>query len=55
MLSRARHGIVITRAESLISKKGHTYPTRPSPWADEIRAGFTAGKAELLAHIADLP
>ncbi|MEU7644801.1 ATP-dependent helicase [Streptomyces huasconensis] len=32
MLSRARHGVVITRAHSLISKAGNPYSTAPSRW-----------------------
>ena len=55
MLSRARHGIILSRAKSLISKKGNTYSTKPSPWTNEVKVGLVADKAELLAHIDSLP
>lgn len=55
MLSRARHGVVLTRANSLISKNNKPYDTRPSPWAGDIRPGLNANLEELQAHIARLP
>lgn len=55
MLSRARHGAVLTRAETLVSKKGNTYPTTPCRWTAEVLAGPHTGRDGLLAHIAGLP
>lgn len=51
MLSRARHGVVITCADSLISKKNKPYDTKPSPWATEIRAGLSSDLQGLHEHI----
>jgi DNA helicase-2/ATP-dependent DNA helicase PcrA len=55
MLSRARHGVIVTRAKSLISKRGNSYDTQLSPWAAEIRPGLAVDRAGLEAHIAALP
>lgn len=39
MLSRARHGVVVSRAQTLVSKAGNTYNTDRSPWTTLV-AGF---------------
>jgi DNA helicase-2/ATP-dependent DNA helicase PcrA len=55
MISRAKHGVIISRAGSLVSKKGKTYSTKPSPWANSIRAGLDMDPQELLQHISRFP
>lgn len=55
MISRAKHGIVISRAESLISKKGNPYNTTPSPWGEVIRSGLVADPPSLAQHISNFP
>jgi DNA helicase-2/ATP-dependent DNA helicase PcrA len=55
MLSRARHGVVVTRATSLLSKKGWPYSPRTSRWEPEVRAAITADRANLAAHLDRLP
>lgn len=55
MLSRARHGIVLTRAKSLISKRGKPYETKPSRWASEVRTGLIADSNQLVEHVKALP
>jgi DNA helicase-2/ATP-dependent DNA helicase PcrA len=55
MLSRARHGVVITRARTLISKKGRPYNPDPSPWISGVRHALVADARTLGAHIERLP
>lgn len=55
MLSRARHGVVITRAQTLISKKGRPYNPDPSPWVTGVRPALVADAKALNAHIQRLP
>ena len=55
MLSRARHGVVITRAQTLISKKGRPYNPDPSPWVTGVRPALIADTKTLAAHIERLP
>jgi len=55
MISRAKHGVIISRAESLISKKGKPYGTTVSPWGNSIRAGLDTDPNGLLEHISHLP
>jgi DNA helicase-2/ATP-dependent DNA helicase PcrA len=55
MLSRARHGVILSRANSLISKKGNPYQTTISPWINEVRPGLVADQSGLLKHISGLP
>lgn len=55
MLSRARHGVVLSRADSLISKKGRPYPTTVSPWVNEVRTGLGTDQVGLLDHVARMP
>lgn len=43
ILSRARHGLAITRALSLISKAGNPYRTEPSPWWNELASACPSG------------
>ncbi|MHA6969431.1 UvrD-helicase domain-containing protein (plasmid) [Glutamicibacter bergerei] len=55
MLSRARHGVILSRADSLISKKGQPYSTRVSTWANELRIGLITDQVGLLEHVARMP
>ena len=56
MISRARHGILVTRALELISKKGKPYTTTSSPWSAILLRGMsTMTPAQLDTHIATLP
>ncbi len=55
MLSRARHGIVLTRSQTLISKAGRVYSPDPSPWIPRLRPGVIANASALAAHIERLP
>lgn len=43
ILSRARHGLAITRALSLISNAGKPYSTDPSPWWSELVSACPSG------------
>ncbi|MBA8992147.1 DNA helicase-2/ATP-dependent DNA helicase PcrA [Curtobacterium pusillum] len=52
VISRARHGVVITGAASLISKKGNPYSVAPSRWRPLVRGSMThSTRAELVSHI----
>lgn len=51
MLSRARHGIIVSRANQLMSKVGRLYSTRQSQWWESIAESCAMSKAELKAHI----
>lgn len=55
MLSRARHGVVMTHAMELMSKKGKPYKTKACPWLPSLRGGVTADADQLLQHIEQLP
>jgi DNA helicase-2/ATP-dependent DNA helicase PcrA len=55
MLSRARHGVILTRAKSLISKRGNPYDTTISPWTHEVRPALIADSSQLMDHIENLP
>lgn len=55
MLSRARHGVILSRADSLISKKGRPYSTTISPWASEVRTGLVTDQTGLFDHVARMP
>ncbi|MFJ2375332.1 3'-5' exonuclease [Streptomyces sp. NPDC087769] len=54
MVSRARHGIVITRARSLISKAGNPYATRESQWWPMIVEACPMNTNTLAQHISEL-
>lgn len=54
MVSRARHGIVITRARSLVSKAGNPYPTRESRWWPVVVAPCPMNADSLVQHISAL-
>lgn len=54
MLSRARHGVVISRANQLMSRKNASYSTKASPWATAIVTACPMDRARLLAHIESL-
>lgn len=55
MLSRARHGVILSRSDSLISKKGRPYSTRVSTWANELRSGLITDQTGLFEHLARMP
>lgn len=54
MVSRARHGIVITRAQSLISKAGRPYTTRESLWWRVIVEACPMNASIVAQHISGL-
>ncbi|MEU3256024.1 ATP-dependent helicase [Streptomyces sp. NPDC006997] len=54
MVSRARHGVVITRARSLISKAGNPYATRESQWWPIIVEACPMNANTLAQHISEL-
>lgn len=55
MLSRARHGLVISRAHTRVSKAGRTYSPDPCPWMRAILAGGALDADAVRAHIDSLP
>ena len=55
MLSRARHGVIVTRARTLISRAGQPYTTTRSPYADLFEAAAGADTAAIRAHIERYP
>lgn len=55
MLSRARHGVVLSHSRTLVSKKGAPYPTEPCPWLPSLRRGITVDADQLFQHIKQLP
>jgi len=55
MISRARHGILVTRATELISKKGNPYDTKPSRWSTTLVSGLSMKPDQLAAHLAGSP
>lgn len=55
MLSRARHGVVLSHSQTLVSKKGVPYDTKPCPWLPSLRRGITADADQLFQHIKRLP
>ncbi|WP_329315684.1 ATP-dependent helicase [Streptomyces sp. NBC_01278] len=54
MVSRARHGIVITHARSLVSKAGNPYATRESQWWPVIVMPCPMNAEALVQHISAL-
>lgn len=55
MISRARHGVVITSANSLISKAGKPYSPSKSPWWSAVARACPMGADDVVQHIASLP
>ena len=55
MLSRGRHGVILTLARTLISKRGKPYSPDPSPWAAPLASALAADVDALAAHIQRLP
>lgn len=55
MLSRARHGIVLTKSQTLVSKAGRVYRPDPSPWIGHLRPALVTDSTGLVAHIERLP
>jgi DNA helicase-2/ATP-dependent DNA helicase PcrA len=54
MISRARHGVILSRSSSLTSKKGNSYSTKPSRWAQIVRPALGPSVESLRAHINSL-
>lgn len=53
MLSRARHGVIMSRAETLISKRGRPYPTGISELWEIATRGCDLDRSSLEAHLAN--
>ncbi len=51
MLSRARHGVIVTSARGLISRAGRPYTTTRSPYADLIEAAAGSDLAAVIAQV----
>ena len=52
MVSRARHGVIVTGARSLVSKAGRAYDVKPSRWAPLLREYIThTSSDDLLDHV----
>lgn len=54
MVSRARHGVVVTSANSLVSKAGNPYSTKASRWWPVVAEVCPMGAETLAQHIAML-
>ncbi len=55
MLSRARHGIVISRANLLTSKRNTLYASKLSPWWNTVATNTATSHESLKAHILATP
>jgi DNA helicase-2/ATP-dependent DNA helicase PcrA len=53
MLSRARHGVVVTRCKVVEGRWG-PFEVAPSPWLATLSSGATLGAAQLLEHVETL-
>lgn len=51
MLSRARHGVVVTRAKQLTSKQGRLYHRQPSRWWTDIEGACSMHQGRFEAHV----
>jgi DNA helicase-2/ATP-dependent DNA helicase PcrA len=51
MLSRARHGVVITRSTTAVSYYGEPYAPRKCRWWDSLAAAATMDFAALKSHL----
>lgn len=54
MISRARHGVVFSRAQQLISKAGNEYSPDKSPWTSLVAGAITTNASGLRNHISQL-
>ncbi|WP_198357243.1 UvrD-helicase domain-containing protein [Streptomyces fildesensis] len=54
MISRARHGVVVTSANSLVSKAGNPYRTKESRWWSAVAGICPMSAEDLSQHIAML-
>lgn len=54
MISRARHGVVFSRAQTLISKAGNEYSPDKSPWISLIGGVITSNARGLREHVSKL-
>jgi DNA helicase-2/ATP-dependent DNA helicase PcrA len=52
MLSRARHAVILSRAQSLISNAGNRYNTKESVYWQPLAAVCPMSREALEAHIA---
>lgn len=52
ILSRARHGVILSRAEELISKRDRPYNPSVSPWWATVAASCKMDRIAFEAHIA---
>lgn len=55
MLSRARHGVVFSRSQTLVSKAGNPYSPDRSPWTALVSGSLSTDLDALRDHIARLP
>jgi DNA helicase-2/ATP-dependent DNA helicase PcrA len=52
VISRARHGVIVTGARSLVSKAGRAYDVKPSRWVPLLRQYFTHSSSDdLMNHV----
>lgn len=54
MISRARHGVLMSNSRSLIAKNGRPRSPEPSRWRDLVVAGFTHTPDQVDAHLRGL-
>lgn len=54
IVSRARHGVVFSRSQTLISKAGNEYGTDKSPWTSLVTGAITANASGLRDHVSRL-
>jgi DNA helicase II / ATP-dependent DNA helicase PcrA len=54
MLSRAKEGVIVSRAAQLISKKGKPYSRDPSPWWPDLAATAAMRRDQLEAALSAL-
>jgi DNA helicase-2/ATP-dependent DNA helicase PcrA len=54
MLSRAKEGVAVSRAAQLISRRGNSYSTDPSPWWPELAAAAAMSRNQFEAAVTAL-
>ena len=55
MISRARTGVVVSRAAQRLSKAGNYYHLNPSRWCEELQDEVTRTFEGLEGYIASMP
>ena len=55
MLSRARHGVVVSRSKTLLSKRGSIYEPDKSPWKKLVAERLSANAEGLQQHLREIP